>query len=173
MWYLKFKWLQWDSSPQPLSSSTNTQVFGQTDQMIVLLVLICTAHMTLCSYLVTYVSQSEPTLYICLNVRQFLPRRRYGIWSLSECNVTRTQNYIVHKPTLNHLAKLTKCLSWVVSAYLYGAIDCILLSCHIRVSQWIHTLYLPGCYRTTCLKQARYLKFNCFHRNSNPEGLSS
>ena len=98
MWYLTFKWLQRDSSPQPLSSSTKTQVFGQTDQMIVLLVLICTAHMPLCSYLVTYVSQSKPTLYICLNVRQFLPRRRHDIWSLSECNVTRTQNYIVHKP---------------------------------------------------------------------------
>ena len=31
---LKFKWLQLDSNPQPLSSSTNTQPFSQTGQMI-------------------------------------------------------------------------------------------------------------------------------------------
>ena len=27
----------------------------------------------------------------------------------------------------------------VVSTYLYGAFDCMLLSCHIRVSEWIYT----------------------------------
>ena len=27
------KWLQLDSNPEPLSSETNTQPFGQTDQM--------------------------------------------------------------------------------------------------------------------------------------------
>ena len=36
MRYLKFKWQQRYSKPQPLSSSTNTQSFGQTSQMIVL-----------------------------------------------------------------------------------------------------------------------------------------
>ena len=31
--YLKIKWLQQDSKPQPLSSWMNTQPFSQTDQM--------------------------------------------------------------------------------------------------------------------------------------------
>ena len=31
-------------------------------------------------------------------------------------------------------------LSCVVSTYLYGAFDCMFLSCHVRVSEWIHTL---------------------------------
>ena len=33
------------------------------------------------------------------------------------------------------------------------------LSCHVRVSEWICTLYLPECQGTPCSKQARYLKF--------------
>ena len=61
-------------------------------------------------------------------------------WNLSDCNWTRTHNHLVHKRTLNHLAKLAKWLSCVVSTYLYGAIDCMFLSCHVRVSEWIHTL---------------------------------
>ena len=28
-------------------------------------------------------------------------------------------------------------------------------SCHIRVSEWIHTLYLPECQGTPCSKQAQ------------------
>ena len=32
--YLKFKWLQWEPKPQPISSWTNTQPFRQTNQMI-------------------------------------------------------------------------------------------------------------------------------------------
>ena len=59
---------------------------------------------------------------------------------LSNCNWTRTHNHLVHKRTLNHLAKLAKWLSCVMSTYLYGAFDCMFLSCHVRVSEWIHTL---------------------------------
>ena len=62
--------------------------------------------MTVCSYYVTYAFQSESTLYSCLNVRELLARRRREIWSLSDCNWTRTHNYLVHKRTLSHLAKL-------------------------------------------------------------------
>ena len=49
----------------------------------------------------------------------------------------RTRNHGVRKQTLNHLAKLAKWLSCVVSTYLYGAFDCMVLSCHVRVSEWI------------------------------------
>ena len=41
-------------------------------------------------------------------------------------------------------------MSCVVSAYLYGAFDCMFLSCHI--SEWIHTLELPECQGTLCSK---------------------
>ena len=37
--------------------------------------------------------------------------------------------------------------------------NCMFLSCHVRVSEWIYTLYFPECQGTPCSKQARYLKF--------------
>ena len=126
-----------------------------------------------CSCHVTYAFQSESTLYSCLNVKELLARNRRDIWRLSDCNWTRTHNHLVRKRTLNHLAKLTKWLSWVVSTYLYGAFDCMFLSCHVRVSEWIYTLYLPECQGTPCSKQVRYLKFKWLQRDSNPQPLSS
>ena len=42
---------------------------------------------------------------------------------LSDCNGTWTHYHLVRKRTLNHLVKLAKCLSCVVSTYLYGAFD--------------------------------------------------
>ena len=47
------------------------------------------------------------------------------------------------------------------------------LSCHVRVSEWIHALYLPECQGTPCSKQAPYLKFKWLQRDSNPQPLSS
>ena len=44
-------------------------------------------------------------------------------------------DHFVCKWTLNHLAKLAKWLSWVVGAYLFGAFDCVLLSCHVCISE--------------------------------------
>ena len=61
-----------------------------------------------CSCHVTYVFQSESTLYSCLNVKEILARSRREIWRLSDYNWTRTQNLLVLKPILNHLAKLLK-----------------------------------------------------------------
>ena len=48
--------------------------------------------------------------------------------SLHICGSNRiwTHNHLVHEWTLNHLAKLVKWLSFVVSTYLYGAFDCTL-----------------------------------------------
>ena len=50
-----------------------------------------------------YAFQSESTLYSCRNVKELLARSRRQIWSLSDCNWTRTQNHLVCKQTLNHL----------------------------------------------------------------------
>ena len=54
--------------------------------------------LTVCSCHVTYAFQSESTLYSCLNVKKSEV--------LSDCNWTRTQNHLVCKRTLNHLAKM-------------------------------------------------------------------
>ena len=40
---------------------------------------------------------------------------------------------------------MVKLLSCVVSTYLYGAFDCMFLSCHARVSERNHTQYVPQC----------------------------
>ena len=117
-------------------------------------VLICTLHLNLCSNNVTCAFQTESFLYICPNVKKLLARKRRDIWGLSDCKGTRPQNHLVRKETLNYLAKLTKWLSWIVSTYLYGASDCKFLSCHVRVSEWIHTLYFPECQGTLCSTEA-------------------
>ena len=57
----------------------------------------------------------------------------------SDINGVRTHNHLVSKRTLNHLDKLAKWLSCVVSTYLYSAFGCMLLSCHVRVPEWIYT----------------------------------
>ena len=45
-------------------------------------------------------------------------------------------NHLVHKQVLTHLAKLIKQLSCVMSTYLYGVLDYMLSSCHVRASKW-------------------------------------
>ena len=62
--------------------------------------------------------------------------------SEDHCNVIRTHNHLVRKRTFNHLDKLAKWLSCVVSTYRYGAFDCMLLSCHVRVSEWTFRLQI-------------------------------
>ena len=59
---------------------------------------------------------------------------------LSDFNWNQTHNHLVHKRTLDHLAKLVNWLSCVVSTCLYGAFDCMFLSCHVCISKWMHTV---------------------------------
>ena len=139
----------------------------------VLWVLIRTLHLNVCFYHVTYEFESESTLYSCLNVKELLARRRRHIWRLSDCNGTRTHNHLGRKRTLNHLSKLAKWLSFAVSTYLYGAFDCMFLSCHVRVWEWIQTLLLPECQGSLCSQQALYLKIKWLQRDSNPQPLTS
>ena len=42
----------------------------------------------------------------------------------------------IPKRAFNHLTKLAKWLSCVVSTYLCGALDCMFLPCHVRFSEW-------------------------------------
>ena len=117
--------------------------------------------MTVCSCHVTYAFQNESTLYSCLNVKELLARSRREIWSLSDCNWTRTQNHLVRKRTLNHLAKLAKWLSRVLSTYLCGSFDGMFLSCHVCVSEWIHSenLLVFLCEPVTILWLDQHLHF--------------
>ena len=93
-----------------------------------------------CYYHITYAFQSESTLHSCLKVRELLALNRRKIWSLSDCKWTRTHNHLVSKRTLSHLVKLVKWFSCVVSTYLHGALNCMLSSCHVHISEWT-TLY--------------------------------
>ena len=58
---------------------------------------------TVCSCHVTYPCQIESILYSCLNVKELLAQSRRQIWSLSDCNWTKTHNHLVRKRTLNDL----------------------------------------------------------------------
>ena len=105
---------------------------------------------------------SESTLYSCLIVKELLAQSSREIRSWRDCKWTRTQNRLLVKRTLNHLAKLTKWLSCVLSTYLYGAFDCMFLSCHVRVFR-VNPHSIVGWLSRKSLLEA----------DSNPEPLSS
>ena len=75
------------------------------------------------------------------NAKKLAPSRHH-IWSLSDSSEIRTHNLLVRKRTLNHLAKLAKWLSCVVSTYLYGAFDGMLLFALKLVREMIITYSL-------------------------------
>ena len=92
--------------------------------------LSCTVDLTVCSCHVTYAFKSESTLYSCLNIKVLLAWSKRKIWSLSDWNWTGTQNPVVRKWTLNHLAKLVPC--WFHLAKLVLTIECGFTLKHIR-----------------------------------------
>ena len=48
----------------------------------------------------------------------------------------------------------------------------MVVSCHVGVLEWIHTLNKLGCQRTPYSKEAQYLKSKWQQRDSNPQPLS-
>ena len=64
----------------------------------------------------------------------------YSWYCVSDRSRIQTNNHLCRTQTFNHLAKLAKRLSCVMSTFLYSSFDCMLLSCHIQVSEWIYTL---------------------------------
>ena len=129
----KTKWQQRHLSTQP---------FSQTGQMIEL----CCEHLSVrCIWLYVIIMSRtsfrvNPHSIVCLNVKELLARSRCHTWNLSDSNGIRTHNHLGRKRTLNHLTNLAKWLSCVVSTYLYGAFDRMLLSCQERVSDLTYTL---------------------------------
>ena len=69
--------------------------------------------LSVCSYHITYMFQSESTLHICQNVKELLAPNRRDIWSLCHCNGTRTHNHLVRKRTLNHLVNRASLPKWL------------------------------------------------------------
>ena len=132
----------------------NTQPFGQTGQMIE---LSCEYLFLQCIWLYLIIMsitsfRVNPHSIVCLNVKKLLAPSGHHIWSLSDSNVIRTHNHLFRKRTLNHLAKLAKWLSCVVITYLYGVFDYMLLSCHVRISEWIHALWFAWMSRNSLLQ---------------------
>ena len=73
-------------------------------------------NITLCSYHVTYLFQSESTLHTCLIVNELFAGNRRNTWSLSDSNEIRTHSHLVRKRTPDHLAKpanLTSLVKWL------------------------------------------------------------
>ena len=115
-------------------------------------VLICTVHFTVCYYHVMYEFQSKSRIYNLPECQGTpcstqVPYLKFK-WQKRDLN---PQPLSLRKLTLSHLAKLTQCLSCFVSTYLYGAFDCMLLLCHLCVSEWIQTLYFGWMSRNSLL----------------------
>ena len=81
------------------------------------------------------------------------------ISKFDDCYGTRTHNHVVRKRILNHLAKQAKRLSCVVSTYPYDAFHWMFLSCHVRVSEGIHTLQFR--YRVCFEQGVSWYSGNC------------
>ena len=60
----------------------------------------------------------------------------------------------------------------VLNTYLYSVFDFLFLPCYVRVSEWIHGVYLSKCQGTPCSKQGRSLKVKWLLLNSNQEPLT-
>ena len=78
---------------------------------------------------------------------------------LKDSNGIPTHNRLVHKQVLNHLAKLIKQLSCVMSTYLYGVPDYTLSSCHVRASEW-NNIVLSHIVNESSIIFAKYLPFS-------------
>ena len=140
--YLKFKWLERDSNQQPLSTETNTQPFRQNGKIIDLCYEYFSVRETWLYVIIMSRTRFRVNQHyiVCLDVMEVLAESKRHIWSLRDVNDSRTHNHLVRKRTLGHLSKLAKWLSCIVTIYMYGAFDCMLFSCQVRVSEWNHAV---------------------------------
>ena len=116
MGYFGMNIVQWNKAILPKYHQHQIVKMGQIEKTVrlswfVFFFSIQTAHH------VTYTFQSESTLCSCLNVKELIARNRRDIWSLSDCNGTRTHNHLVRKQTLNLLAKLARLVNGWVFVY--------------------------------------------------------
>ena len=107
----------------------NLKIIMQFERILIKLYSVRTSFVleilhTLCNSAMLFLT---PKWLVFIHGVSALIRRKliYATWC--DCNGTRT-----------HLAKLPKSLSCVVSTYLHGAFDCMFLSRHVHVSEWIN-----------------------------------
>ena len=102
------------------------------------------------SFSFSFISDWIHTLYSCLNVKELLGWSWCEIWSLSDCNWTRTHNHLVRKQTHNHLAKLASLQS----------------SCsHLKIPQ--AKFPLSNCSLILSVRWIRAWELKCFCPNPN------
>ena len=129
-------------------------------------VLICAVHLTVCSCHATYTFQSGSTLYSCLNVKEIPAQSTSKIWGLSDCNWTWTQNYLVCKVTLNHLARLAS--DWVVFWVLTCTVHLTVCSCHVTYAFQSGFTLCSCLVKELCSKQVRNLRVKWLQLDLNP-----
>ena len=118
------------------------------------LICVCPCSISLlCNFLVSH-RRLEWIYTLRLLSDCLLDWNRCNIRRLSNCSRTRTHNHLVHKWTLNNLAKLAKWFSCVVNTYLYGVLT-VFIMLHMQL-EWIYALKLPECQETPSSKQAKY-----------------
>ena len=96
---------------------------------------------SVCDYHVTYAFQSESTLYTCLNVKKPLAQSRREIWSLSDCNWTRTHNHLVRKKILLSQFHFLICTSLTCYVTVFFKKFCETVR---KVLSWIWLMHING-----------------------------
>ena len=109
---------------------------------------------------------------VCLNAKELLAQSRCFIWSVSDSNKIRTENHLVRKRTLSHLAELAKLLSvclrtkrlWVRISLLsqnYLGNNEIWSNNKIRrLHGWFSTSYIWDQRARKCVFQSNCLKYH-------------
>ena len=107
--YLKFKWQQRGPNLPGHSTYLHTQSFCQTRQMNEL----CCEYLSVQCIWLHVITMSRTSLgtnrqiTVCLNVMELLAQSSCDIWTLNDSSMIQTDNQLVRKQTLNHLAKLS------------------------------------------------------------------
>ena len=83
--------------------------------------------------------------YSRLNIEELLGWNRSKIWSLRDCNWTRTYNHLVRKQTLNYVTKLLIWLVWL-NGYMAS-----LANWPVWLNGWVFVYELSGCgFESSC-----------------------
>ena len=121
-WYWLSTKLHWTKTS---SAASRNGIFSP------FLFCLLTLFLTVCYCHVTYAFQSEFTLHSCLNVKKLLARSKPKIWSLSDCNWTRTQNHLALKQPYGWLSIWPNCPNnWALLGVLICTVHLTVCSCH-------------------------------------------
>ena len=109
-------------------------------------------------------------VFFCLFMFIFrVPLIGHDLWFTTEFWVSTTEFFVIIN-LFTTKGKLIVKYEWIYIGEIWSKWICnyhylqtlstkVFLSCHVRISEWIHTLYLLECQGTPCWKQVRNLKF--------------